>query len=299
MKDNSIPHPLLSEFHHEMDESISTFPEDMTVFIPTYGRVGEQLTIKSFPEETWGVNVFLVAPEHEDHGDLPVITHPPEIDSIAKKRHWIMEYARDHGMCKIAVSDDNMTIKVRKYDKPEECTLVPWQTKGEFYSPWHFLSNRLEHIHIAQLKSRFFGQTAAQMTMVGAGGGSFYAYRVDTYFDLNIDTSDLPIYEDVHILLEYAKAGHGFLLFGDLIVEKKLFKHGGNRKVPSYSEAEAYVQALHDFTDIHSDWVKVIEMKNPYNNRPTNHACQFNWRKMRKYLAKLNEPEVPSVFDLV
>src|SRR5262249_15550945 len=87
------------------------------IVIPTYRRVGDQVTFRNLPRVYWPHTEF-VANEEETpalklkygHTGAKVVTHPPEIDSIAKKRAWILANTPHE---KIFMLDDDLKFAVR------------------------------------------------------------------------------------------------------------------------------------------------------------------------------------------
>lgn len=86
----------------------------MRIYIPTRGRVGKQITLRSLPESlrrrTW-----LVVPTEEAgvHAHENILVQPPSIRSIAEKRAWIMKQAHKTGIEKLTMLDDDMGFYAR------------------------------------------------------------------------------------------------------------------------------------------------------------------------------------------
>jgi hypothetical protein len=91
----------------------------MKIIIPTYRRTGSQHTFKAIPED-WKQHVVFVTDEKDGthmqsfsvFKDIPFCIVPPEIDSIAKKRAWILKKFYDEKS--IAMMDDDLRFAVRQ-----------------------------------------------------------------------------------------------------------------------------------------------------------------------------------------
>ncbi len=92
--------------------------DGMVIVIPTFGRTDRQITLRETPRELHKF-IHLAAPASEhaalqnntDHRQL--IIQPPKIKTIHQKRQWIMEWARDVGVKKVMMLDDDMFWQAR------------------------------------------------------------------------------------------------------------------------------------------------------------------------------------------
>ena len=86
------------------------------IYIPTYGRVGKQITFNALPEK-WKKKTVLVIHEKEKdlHQGYPVLICPEQGKGIAPVRKWIAEYA---DMTRYAVLDDDICfMKTKQKDE--------------------------------------------------------------------------------------------------------------------------------------------------------------------------------------
>lgn len=89
---------------------------DLQIVIPSYRRMARQATLGYLPPE-WAARTTLVVDESDaglqrlyDLRGARVLVHPPEVDTIAKKRAWII---RNSVFNKIVMFDDDLRFAVR------------------------------------------------------------------------------------------------------------------------------------------------------------------------------------------
>lgn len=90
---------------------------ELQIVIPSYGRMARQATLSYLPE-AWAKRTTLVVNEADasvqrlyDLRGARVLVHPPEIDTIAKKRAWII---RNTEFNKIVMFDDDLRFACRR-----------------------------------------------------------------------------------------------------------------------------------------------------------------------------------------
>lgn len=88
----------------------------MRIYIPTRGRIGKQITLRSLPEAL-RQRAWLVCPKDEvkEHkNEHPnVLAQPASITTIAEKRHWIVKEAHKRGEEKLVMIDDDCGFYAR------------------------------------------------------------------------------------------------------------------------------------------------------------------------------------------
>lgn len=95
----------------------------LQVVIPTYRRMPRQSTLGFLPA-SWMKATWLVVDTQDeslrglyDLRGANVLVHPPEIDTIAKKRAWIIQrFSKPDMTSKIVMLDDDLRFSVRKGD---------------------------------------------------------------------------------------------------------------------------------------------------------------------------------------
>src|SRR3954470_18415026 len=90
---------------------------DLQIVIPSYRRMARQSTLSYLPPE-WAKRTTLVVDEQDasvqrlyDLRGARLLVHPPEVDTIAKKRAWII---RNPEFAKIVMFDDDLRFAVRR-----------------------------------------------------------------------------------------------------------------------------------------------------------------------------------------
>ena len=74
------------------------------IYIPTYGREGQQKTYDNLPDR-WKEKTYLVVSPDESHSDYQTISCPIQGNGIASVRKWIAEHGEGK---RYAVLDDDI-----------------------------------------------------------------------------------------------------------------------------------------------------------------------------------------------
>lgn len=220
------------------------------IFIPTFNRVGSQLTINHFPREEWGKSVWLVAPATEDHGDYPVIHYPhEEITTISKKRQWILEYALSKGHDWFITVDDDVR---RAYDPKD------YQSQLDFYS---LMKDIAEHAteNVGYITSgsrfRFFDYDAFDKNR-GTGSGSFCLWNARAIHKHSIRFDEVPFLEDLHVSCSLLENGYDYWIFRHWIFENRLAASGGAQD--EMKSRELRDKSLVRLNQLHPEIVRLI-----------------------------------------
>lgn len=129
---------------------VSDVTGELRVVIPTYRRMPRQSTLSFLPDE-WARSATLVVDAQDasvaslyDLRGAEILVHPPEIDTIAKKRVWIIqEFAKPNRTSKIVMMDDDLRFAVRK--GPRE-TALRQSTKDDLDSELNQLDEILDTV---------------------------------------------------------------------------------------------------------------------------------------------------------
>ena len=86
-----------------------------TIYIPTYGRQGNQVTFDNLPDK-WKEKTFLITHPDQDHSGYPEIKCDAQGKGIAEVRKWICQYGegKRYGML-----DDDIEFLYTKRDGEE------------------------------------------------------------------------------------------------------------------------------------------------------------------------------------
>lgn len=189
------------------------------IYIPTRGRVGNQLTLSRLP--TWLHEfVVLVCPKDEVeahtslHPNVGVLGQPKRIDSIAAKRGWIAEIA--------AKGDEEFWFQM-----DDDLNLFVWN--GEKHTALR---------HDEKATNHFFKKTLVSLTQsypcVGFGtkgfalpGGVKNSYHLGFVFGFSKELAKdivwdrVGLYEDVDYTLQVLKSGRENAITYDVVVEQR------------------------------------------------------------------------------
>lgn len=246
------------------------------IMIPTRGRVGDQQTLKSL-SPSLRADTILVCPAEErdmlrqytaeaflDHEDTAVRieTQPDHINTIAAKRKWMMEWARERGIEKVLMFDDDLFFYFR-YWKPEA-------KNGE--GDWRLSdsTNAETTLWITSLMDRInahvphggFGPRQGNNNFPDGwlvGGARMMlalAYHVPTALD-NAVWDRIGTREDMDVALQLLRKGLPNVITHDFCVGQKSYAAPGGcdlERTTEKSDADAYKLA-----ELHPGFVKVVQ----------------------------------------
>ena len=114
------------------------------IYIPTLGRVGNQITWNILPDFVKEISVLAIPPKEENlHKQIPTVTVPDEYTGIAKTREWLWSISED---LKWGMFDDDLKFSVRTPSgetSKREFTNEDWKNLIDTTDSWldDFLQN--------------------------------------------------------------------------------------------------------------------------------------------------------------
>ena len=123
----------------------------MRIFIPTRGRVGKQITLRSLPDSlrqrTW-----LVVPKDEAkaHDHCNILVQPSSISTISEKRAWIFKQAHKEGVEKLTMIDDDCGF----YARGPKGLIKEYATDKVIEDLFQWIENQLDDFAHAGISSR-------------------------------------------------------------------------------------------------------------------------------------------------
>lgn len=123
----------------------------------TRGRIGNQRTLKSIPDE-WLGDTYLVVPV-EEHGkhEHQTIAVPPFVTDYSTKMQWLLNDGPNDGEEKIVILDDDLVFSVRTGDK---LITVMSEDRATLNSLWLYMQNRLKDTALVGIHPRQMGHVA-------------------------------------------------------------------------------------------------------------------------------------------
>lgn len=193
--------------------------DDMTVYIPTRGRINQQETWSWLPESV-RERTFLVAEETEadilDMMGYPVLAH--QEDNIADIRQWIVDQhnADERGPHAIFL-DDDLRIDYRRTDVPSKF-LNPGKQTAAVEKMFTEYRRILDHAVLAGISPRGGANRNTEpyrfnTRMFMAWGGNLPKLQ-----EMGVEFNRLLLQEDFDVILQVLSQGHRAVLLNTFVV---------------------------------------------------------------------------------
>lgn len=219
----------------------------MKIYIPTRGRVGKQITLRSLPaklrERTW-----LVCPKDElsQHKEYHpnVLAQPSSVKSISEKREWIIKQAHKSGEVKLAMIDDDCGF----YARGEKGLLKEYATDKLLIQTFAWVEKQLDKFAHVGLSSRMGNNHVEEAIKQTGRMMHFLAYSVDTAVT-HIKFNRVKQREDFDYTLQLLRKGYDNLIKYDVCVAPGSYGAKGGcdaeRTVAGSDEEAEKLAALH------------------------------------------------------
>lgn len=238
----------------------------MKIYIPTLGRINNQITYNGFPE-SWRKNTFFVVQQHEVtefvniYGKDKVIELPLDINNLPRTREYI--YNVLGGNSRHLVFDDDLKIK-KKYPNPLP-TKPKWITEDLEEKEYDKI---LELIEGWMDEGYYYG---GLMTSANIPDASRYPTRenhrlmTNFFFDGEKLPKDLmwdrvPMGEDLDMTLQLLSRGYKNLCSSKYVVFPKLPNSKGG--CSTYRNLENHNDSQEILAKLWPKYVKVIDKIN-------------------------------------
>lgn len=246
------------------------------IMIPTRGRVGEQQTLKSL-SPSLRADTILVCPAEErdmlfqhsvaailDHEGKPVtiVTQPENITTISAKRAWMMNWAREHGIDKVLMLDDDLFFYYRYWKQEARDGQGDWRLLDSNDSETTLWITSLMDRITPEVPHGGFGPRQGNNNFQDGwliGGARMMlalAYHVPTVLD-NAEWDRINTREDMDVALQLLRKGFPNVITHDFCVGQKSYAAPGGcdiERTTEKSDADAYKLA-----ELHPGFVKVVQ----------------------------------------
>lgn len=184
----------------------------MNIFIPTYGRATAQHTLKHLPKSLQKKTTLVL--QHEDYkvndtiyNDYPcaILVLPKKIKTISPTRQFIMDHAKEQGLKKVVMLDDDLRFDIRRMDDGGKF-LVATENQIE----WLFkkIEAKLDKfVHVGVL-AREGGNRVEEEERQCTRMMRVLAYDVKTFHEEKIKFDRLPLQEDFDVTLQLLRKGY-------------------------------------------------------------------------------------------
>lgn len=249
----------------------------MIIFIPTKGRVDNQLTLSNLPKEL-KANTFIVCPEKEavwHRNKCDVLVQPDPNMGISAKRKWILETTSNE---KIVMLDDDLRFAVRREDDPklfreaksEDIVLAFRELEDILDSGTPHAGFSVRGMGIGEAAQRGGWQEAKRMVYV-------LGYHVPTII-ANVQLGRLSTHEDMDITLQLLTKGFPNMVNFSFVVDQKFGSKGGcsAERTMTQSNLDSCQLAL-----FFPQFVRTAEKTYSVSQNRIEVVCQ--WQKALKY----------------
>lgn len=249
----------------------------MLVAVVTKGRIGRQVTLDSIGRNWQAISLFCPADEVAFHQDqyphVEVVAQERDDMTISEKRPWVLNWARDCGVEKMLMLDDDLSFFDRYTNDQGKPRLHPTSPASMIH--WF---NQLEQRLSPVMPHAGFGPRQGNHTqppgwvsparmMLALG------YHVPTVLD-NAQWGRVRTREDMDITLQLLRRGFPNAVTHEFVVDQAGYgSEGGcsDERTVRSSDEDAYV-----LRELHPGFVRVVDRT--YKNVPRKEVvCQ--WRK--------------------
>lgn len=232
---------------------------NLDVVIPTYGRSGNQETLRQLVAA--GINVTLVIQEREEEEHVKylgphVMIHvlPPGIMTIAPTRQFILENVGVNDA--FVMVDDDLTFYHRREDDPTKLRDI---TPEELYFAFQRMANVLtlgpySHVGFASREgaNRNIEEVVENTRIMRVLG-----YNRATLKLLGIRFDDMEVMEDFHVALQLLEHGHPNVILNTYAHNQA--GSGATGGCSHFRTPELHARNAERLATFHSSFVKVVE----------------------------------------
>jgi|TARA_R110000796_G_scaffold173614_1_gene290585 hypothetical protein len=246
----------------------------MIIYIPTYRRTDNQVSIKSIPKK-WLKNTYLVCEDCEKEELLQyhdqIIVLPDDIKGIGNIRQYIIEYTSDPHI--LYIDDD---LKFFKRDD-KKLKLVTEEQMNELLD-WFVKMLNIGY-PIAGLSAQQGNHLSYPDKFIKNNRiYTVYAVNADVLKKHNIKFNELSLMEDFNVTLHLLRFGYENII-------NTQFAHGqksSNAKggCSTYRNAETQSKNAHKLAEIHYPFVKVItKHSKSWKDLEEREDVRISWKK--------------------
>lgn len=235
---------------------------DLQIVIPSFRRMPRQATLNNLPE-SWMSRTTLVLDQHD--ADLQklyplrganILVHPPEIDTIAKKRAWIIMQPQ---FDKIVMFDDDLRFAIRSNVEETKLTQA---TATDLEASLKYLEHRLDdHVH-AGWSARQGNNNNKENYALNTRMTFVLGYRCDLIRQLvlegTVTLGRVRTREDMELCVQLLKLGHpNWIDF--TVAADQVGGYGAQGGCSAERSVESSNEDAQTFADLHPGIVKVVE----------------------------------------
>ena len=231
----------------------------MNLYIMTRGRIGQQRTYESIPEN-WRKRTWLVTPSGEDHGDIPTIWVPHYVTNYSTKMEWIINDGMRDGYDKCVILDDDLVFSrrvMREDGKPGLQTLkTPSEINFWLDEMWQMMEILLDNTALVGIHPRQMGHQAP--LPFKTNGKVICVQGVNRKLTGHIpDLSRFPILSDVVLNATLLSRGQGNKLITEFCLDWGSCQAPGGCSI--YRTPEMQAEACRWLEERFGPYIKAVE----------------------------------------
>ena len=281
---------------------ISDKLKELAVVIPTHKRSNKQITLECLPKDMQEQCVILVCTKGNGDAEILKSKYPhvkiveADVDTIAKKRQWILEHCKSRN--KIIMLDDDLKFRARvDINRRDPATgylkLLPEfvGTASEVpdgnkicraFEQISLLLDRYAHGGIESAQSN-----SLQESLFVEGDMEWHenwraclavAYRRDVFLEQGLNFTSMPLREDMYITARLLSAGYpNFSLLNMAVAAATFGSDGGcaDERTLEYSNKMAV-----ELANMFPKYIKSVDKQ--YTSGPDRTEVRVAWKKMYK-----------------
>lgn len=241
----------------------------MQIFIPTYGRSGEQVTLSNLLPT--GREVTLVVQErevqkyagHKWRKSVEILVLPDHIRTISPTRDYILQHATDDS---ILMLDDDLDFAVRRTDDP---TRFRNPTKYDMDNMLAEVDALLGTCPFVSIGAREGGNRNTEPFLYNTRMMRALGYRRDYLRAWGITFSPMELMEDFHVALQIMLVG-GTCVVANKWVTNQRSGSGAKGGCSSYRTLEMHGEAARQLAALYPEYVTVVhkQTKTAWGGQP-------------------------------
>lgn len=257
----------------------------MMIYIPTRGRIMNQITLSNLPEQLAQKTRLVVDKSEYDahvqvYGKLRVIAAPETCNSIGKVRQFIIEQhdSQIYGS-KIIMLDDDLGFNMRRTDIREK--FLP-ATDEAIIAGFKLVEDLLGKFVHGGIRARQMSQSAPDIDY-NCRTLRALAYDVSVFHEHKISFDRLIVMEDFDVTLQLLELGYANFNISTIIQGQGSSNAPGGCSL--YRDSERQAQGAFGLANFHPEFVKVRTKKTNWKGWGSDERVDvtISWKKAHEH----------------
>lgn len=251
----------------------------MRIFIPTYGRSGQQTTFEIFDDyllSKYKPTLIVQARESHLYSQYPHIALPAGIETISPTRQWILDMFNG----KVLMLDDDLLFYRRRED---DRTKFRKLDSEDLVYMFHCLEDMLENFVHVGMMGREGGNRYTEPTKEVGRIIRVLGYQTPVLKYHSLKFTDIPLMQDHHMNLSLLKLGYPNCILSEFVNNQK-----GGSDAPGgcshFRTPEVLADAARRLEELHRPFVKAVEKETKTAwGGGTRIDTRIQWKKAYEY----------------